>query len=279
MLAVARADLGMRGRPNRITRAYAKRNGAEYLTAPWCDQSITEWARRSGNAAAVLPKGDRAFTVWHAQDGKDLGRWHAGTAENIRRFAEPGDIVFFDWGGTNDIGAIDHVGLIERVLPDGRIVTVEANTGGGDGAVLRRVRGPEVIAGIFKPDYSKEDDMPLNDADLKKVANAVYARFTGTVTKDVWAAKQGILDAGQELDPRTFIRQAWAYAKDGYARDREILARLDAQNATIQTLAAALADRDGAVDVEALMVRIREAINGIKVRLDTSQGADGPAVG
>ncbi|MFD9950492.1 CHAP domain-containing protein [Nonomuraea sp. NPDC059023] len=150
MLTAARATLGTQGRPNGITRAYATRHGAAFLTAPWCNMSVTEWARRSDNAAAVLPRGDRAYTVWHAQDGKELRRWFAGTADNLRKHAKPGAIVFFDWSRSDSIGAIDHVGIVERNLGDGRIQTIEGNT---RDACRRRVRAASVIAGFWNPPY------------------------------------------------------------------------------------------------------------------------------
>ncbi|MFI7630286.1 CHAP domain-containing protein [Microbispora rosea] len=262
MLAAARKDIGLVGRPNHITKAYAKAHGSEYLSAPWCDMSVTHWAHESGNTTAVLPEGDRAYTVAHAQDGKDAGRWYPGTAANIRAHAAPGDIVFFDWGGTNTIGAIDHVGVVEVNLGDGRIQTIEGNTGD---ACKRRVRGPEVIAGIFKPDYEGED-MPS----AKEVADAVYDRLTGTVTKDVWAAREGILDVGQKLDPKTAFRQIWAYSKDGYAQSRAIRAELGALNAAVKTLADALAQRDTAIDADALVERIRQEISNVVVHLSTA---------
>ncbi|GAA3721003.1 hypothetical protein GCM10022224_103550 [Nonomuraea antimicrobica] len=159
MLAEARAALGMAGRPNQITREYAARHGSVYLFAPWCNMSITHWARRSGNASAVLPAGDRAYTVWHAQDGERLGRWHKGTAANIKRYAKPGTVIFFDWDGRDDIQAIDHVGIVERNLDDGRVQTIEGNT---SNSCKRRVRGPAVIAGFWTPDY-EEDEVDVND--------------------------------------------------------------------------------------------------------------------
>lgn len=152
MLAAARWDLGLAGRPNRVTREYAARHGGAFLRAPWCNMSVTHWARESGNTAAVLPDGDRAYTVWHAQDGQRLGRWYAGTATNIRAHARPGAIVFFDWAGTDQVGAIDHVGVVELVLDDGRVQTIEGNTAD---ACKRRVRGPSVIAGFWNPPYEK----------------------------------------------------------------------------------------------------------------------------
>lgn len=152
MIAAARKSLGMSGRPNTITREYASRHGNEFLRASWCDMAITYWARHSGNAAAVLPGGDRAYTVWHAQDFQKIGRWYSGTTANVNR-AKPGDIVFFDWSGSDSIGAIDHVGVVEKVLGGGRLQTIEGNT---SDSVRRRIRYSGDIAGYGRPAY--EDD-------------------------------------------------------------------------------------------------------------------------
>ncbi|MFI0370225.1 peptidoglycan-binding protein [Actinomadura sp. 1N219] len=149
MIAEARRSIGMSGRPNKITKEYAKRHGDEFLRASWCDMAVTYWARHSGNTSAVLPGGDRAYTVWHAQDFQKAGRWHSGTTASVNQ-AKPGDIVFFDWGATNAIGAIDHVGVVEKVLGGGRLQTIEANTGD---ACKRRVRSSSVIAGYGRPAY------------------------------------------------------------------------------------------------------------------------------
>jgi CHAP domain/Putative peptidoglycan binding domain len=153
MLAEARKSLGTSGRPNTITKEYAARHGDEFLKASWCDMAITYWARHSGNASAVLPAGDRAYTPWHAEDFQKAGRWHTGTTAQVDA-AKPGDIVFFDWGASNSISAIDHVGVVEKALGGGRVQTIEGNT---SDACKRRVRGADVIAGYGRPDYSGED--------------------------------------------------------------------------------------------------------------------------
>ncbi|WP_084265268.1 CHAP domain-containing protein [Actinomadura macra] len=170
MLVEARKSLGMSGRPNKITREYASRHGDEFLRASWCDMAVTFWARHSGNADAVLLSGDRAYTVWHAEDFQRAGRWRKGTTAEVNR-AKPGDIVFFDWGATNSVDDIDHVGVVEKVLGGGRLQTIEANTGD---ACLRRVRSANVIAGYGRPAYSEEDDMPLSSDDLKKIRDIVW---------------------------------------------------------------------------------------------------------
>jgi CHAP domain len=166
MLAEARRSLGTRGRPNYITTDYAKRHGSGFLRAAWCDMAVTYWARASGNTKAVLPGGDRAYTVYHAQDFQKAGRWHKGTAAEVNK-AEPGDIVFFDWGATDSVGAIDHVGVVEKALGGGRVQTIEGNTGD---QCLRRVRAAGVIAGYGRPAYagegSKEEETLKTIVDL-----------------------------------------------------------------------------------------------------------------
>ncbi|GAA2078892.1 hypothetical protein [Actinomadura alba] len=102
MLIEVRKHVGL-GEPNFIQAWYRERNGNDYAgNFPWCDAFVTYCAYRSGNHKAVCPAGDRAYTVWHAQDFQNLGRWHPGTAVNVDR-ARPGDVVFFDWGNTDVI--------------------------------------------------------------------------------------------------------------------------------------------------------------------------------
>lgn len=107
----------------------------------------------------------------------------------------------------------------------------------------------------------KGEDMSVTESDAKKIANAVFDRFTHVVPADVWAAREGILAEGQKIDPRTAFRQIWAYGKANYAT-------LAAQNATIRELASAVAQREGHIDVDALVSRIEAAIQRVTVRLE-----------
>ncbi|MFI7470509.1 CHAP domain-containing protein [Nonomuraea sp. NPDC049646] len=158
MLDRMRSALGW-GEPNPVHRWYSARNGPEFASGsvPWCQMTVTWAAYLSGNYEAVCPNGDRAYTVWGAGDGERLGLWHSGTAANIKKFAGPGAIVYFDWGGTNTRSKVDHVGVVERVLDDGRVVTIEGNT---DNACKRRVRAADVIAGFWCPKYPAGGDTP-----------------------------------------------------------------------------------------------------------------------
>lgn len=147
MLAEARKSLGL-GEPNYIQAWYNRTvdnlGGGNWA---WCAAAVSYWAAHSGNGAAIKP---RAYTVYMAQDMQRAGRWHAGTTANVNA-ARPGDIVFFDWGLSNSIGSIDHVGIVEKPLGGGRVQTIEGNT---SDQCLRRVRSSSVIAGLGRPAYS-----------------------------------------------------------------------------------------------------------------------------
>ncbi|MEV0584120.1 CHAP domain-containing protein [Nonomuraea sp. NPDC050310] len=249
MLAAAVADLGMAGRPNPVTREYAARHGNEYLEAPWCQMGVTRWAHKSGNAAAVLPAGDRAYTVWHAEDGARLGLWHPGTAEALREHARPGAVIYFDWAGTDRRAAIDHVGIVERNLGDGRVQTIEANTGD---ACKRRVRGPSVIAGFWNPPYEKEDDVGAKEM----WQHELKVPF-GSAENPSWQAGNLLVNA-----VKLVLEQRKTLAELG--------AKVDAQTAAIQAMAEAMARQDSEIDVEALVARIQQEIGRIQVRLDVS---------
>jgi hypothetical protein len=157
MVAKARKTIGL-GEPNYIQTWYEAKVGYNLGgNWAWCDAAVSYWAYHSGNEKAVCPKGPRAYTVYHAQDGKNLGLWYSGTAANLKAHAKPGAIIFFDWSGSNSIGAIDHVGIVEKNLGDGRVQTIEGNTGN---ACRRRVRGPGETAGFFNPRYAASKPAP-----------------------------------------------------------------------------------------------------------------------
>lgn len=224
LLAEARKSLGM-GEPNKIQSWYRERNGSAYGgNFAWCDAAVTYWARHSDNDA-VLPGGDRAYTVYHAQDFQRAGRWRSGTSANTAS-AKPGDIVFFDWGGSNSIWNIDHVGVVERPLSDGRVQTIEGNTAN---VCARRVRGSGVIAGFGRPAYSGTDDwmeaivkkLPLlkrgaTGEHVQTLRGLLLARshpevktvegpFDATVEKAVRAVQTwGKVDVDGEVGPQTW---------------------------------------------------------------------------
>jgi hypothetical protein len=133
------------GSQNKVQAWYRNRNGAEYSgNFAWCDASITWAAVQSGNYDAVCHGKDYAYTVAHAARFQAAGEWHTDVA-GIQR----GDIVFFDWSGTNSIGAIDHVGIVTSVSGS-TVYTVEGNIGN---VCARKVRYSNYIVGYGRPKY------------------------------------------------------------------------------------------------------------------------------
>ena len=72
-----------------------------------------------------------------------------------------GDIMFFHWDDeksnwVDGCYSLDHVGIVESVNSDGTYTTIEGNTGGGNGKVMRRTRYLSEISCAGRPDYLPE---------------------------------------------------------------------------------------------------------------------------
>jgi hypothetical protein len=146
MLAEARRHIGYReGKTTPFGIWYGDQvHSSAYDSAAWCDMFLSYCAAVTDNGPAV---GRFAYTPSHVNWFKSLGRWHNGKAG-----ARAGDLVFFDWDG----GVVDHVGIVEKVLSDGRLQTIEGNT---SDACLRRVRSGS-IAGYGRPAYTATPPAP-----------------------------------------------------------------------------------------------------------------------
>jgi hypothetical protein len=116
----------------------------------WCDMAVSFVGHQSGNGRVV---GRFALTTAHAAWAKRMGRWRYGVAG-----IKPGDIVFYDFGGTHKIANIDHVGILEG-RRKGHFVTLEGNVGN---QYKRMIRSSGIIAGYFRPKY--DDAAPLPPA-------------------------------------------------------------------------------------------------------------------
>jgi hypothetical protein len=151
MLKVARSQLGQGEHPPGSNHTkygdwYASKVGNPAFAATfWCDEFVSWCADQAGAAKAV---GRFAYTPSHAGWFRDNGRW--GPTPRV------GAIIFFDWGGSHTISAIDHVGIVEAVRLDGSVVTIEGNT---SDAVMRRVRRTG-IAGYGYPAYTAAPKPP-----------------------------------------------------------------------------------------------------------------------
>ncbi len=129
MVALAQAELGQAEQPpgsNDSPRI------AEYRTAtagsgvgPWCNFFVSWAARQAGAPLGEQGQGFGAVAAtwdWAQRTGRALP---AGQAP------APGDLIV--WDGR-------HIGIVEQVLPDGRIQTIEGNS---SNQVARRTYGPD----------------------------------------------------------------------------------------------------------------------------------------
>lgn len=116
----------------------------------WCEVFV-QWVFDQAGASSLL-FGKTASCGYAAKYFQDHNRL---VTSGFKR----GDVVFFHW--TQERSTLvpgtyvsDHVGIIERINSDGSLVTIEGNTGGGNGEVMRRNRSLSVVSCAGRPDYS-----------------------------------------------------------------------------------------------------------------------------
>lgn len=177
VVRIALAEVGYTEGPNNANK-YARDNG-QVDNQAWCG-SFTDWVLRraglTGEPSSVwTPSGLIAYRK-------------AGRAIDRNGPVAPGDIVYFDWGGTTDASKVDHVGIVVATRPDGQVETVEGNTSpssagsqSNGGGVHRRVRPRHVIAGFGRPAYSAAsrpttDPTPDQVAAFRRYAAAILQR-------------------------------------------------------------------------------------------------------
>ncbi len=150
VLNIARSQLGYREAPGNRTK-FGRWYGMNGVA--WCDIFVS-WVGVQANARDII--GRAAYTPAHAQWFRQQGRW----GHTPRR----GAIAFFDF--PDGLHRIQHVGIVESVRRDGRIVTIEGNTSKGfwgsqshGGGVYRRVRSTRLVVGYGYPKYGTERDV------------------------------------------------------------------------------------------------------------------------
>ena len=147
-LAACRHELGYRERSGNRTKYAAMAGHPD--GQPWCATFLVAMARRVG---LRLPS-ESAYTPAMAQGFRD-----DVDARGVRRWStipKVGALAFYQWPS---LGRIAHVGVIEAVRADGRLVVLEGNTdeagGRTGGQVMRKVRARTYIVGYGYPRYAE----------------------------------------------------------------------------------------------------------------------------
>lgn len=165
---------------------------------------------------------------------KKLGAW----VEDENRTPNPGDIIFYDWQDTgkgDNLGAADHVGIVEKVA-DGKITVIEGNHDGTDAdridGVERRVItvNARYIRGYGVPKYDAPPAASKTDAngvDYAAARSDAYNNKVYTVTASALNMRAGagtgkkvlkVLKRGERLECYGYYTKVgadvWLYVKD-----------------------------------------------------------------
>lgn len=190
VVELARREIGITEKPagsNHVkynTAYYGKEvSGGAY---PWCCVFLWWLFQKAGTPALFFGGGKTASCGALAQYAKRKGCF-------VNQGYRSGDLVFFRFSGKT----IQHVGIVERVLPDGTLVTVEGNTGNlsdaNGGAVMRRTRSPALAVGAYRPAYEEE----------------IMTQEQFNLMMETW------LQQREEKDPSAFSAEARAWAESG----------------------------------------------------------------
>lgn len=190
LLKVARKQIGIKEIPpnsNNVrfnTWYYGREvSGAAY---PWC-QVFVAWC--CDQAGVKLPiRTASCGALMNA--AKKAGMW---VVSDFR----PGDLVIFDWSGQQK--TTNHVGIVEEILPDYGVQTIEGNTSTSNnsngGEVMRRKRHMKYIIGAVRPNYDveKEETMDISKlTDEQAYEILVKAqRHAATLTEPTWSQNEG----------------------------------------------------------------------------------------
>lgn len=101
---------------------------------------------------------------------------------------QPGDVVIFDFSGKRS--TTQHCGIVEAVLPDFGVQSIEGNTSSGDvgsqdngGGVFRRRRAQKYIIGAVRPKFEEE---PMTGKEIYDALNA----YLKTQSVPAWATEE-----------------------------------------------------------------------------------------
>lgn len=212
--------------------------------------------------------GNRHFYGFEAINlGDNKDPWPAIQVEAIVR-ASAALCRAHGWGEDGDTSVIGHKEWTnQKIDPRGPLV-------GGGTLTMSLIRG-RVAERLQHPASwdPEEDDVALTTDDVDRIAAATIAKLLaggGALELDdvrrIWTT-DGILPAPVEGTDNPH----WAphsYMRDTNRRLRAVQAKLDAQDAAIAALAAALAEHDEQIDADALVSKIKEAIASIDVRIE-----------
>ena len=215
VLRVARGEIGTVEAPKNSNRTrYGEAYG--WNGVAWCVIFLW-WCFREAGASGLFYDGGRtascaALRAWAQRSG----HWVTGGYR-------PGDLVQLDFDRDRQA---DHIAIVEAVLPDGTLQTIEGNTSAGNsgsqsngGGVFRRLRGVALAVGAVRPEYEEEtmdiDKLieSMTDKQLSRLAERTQAALG---RRPVSRTMQGLLAEARGAgitdgtDPNAYCTRAQA---------------------------------------------------------------------
>lgn len=179
VLDIAGQEVGYREGPNNLNK-YSAAYGEPHSS--WCGY-FTRWVMEQAGMTITYDGANgtepsAVFTPNGAIQYHALGRWTGRNGIPL-----PGDLAFFDFQGSENIGGnVDHVGFVHSLNADGTVNTIEGNTIGTDngnqaagGGVWRKIRKRSVIVGFGRPLYAPaaKPPPPFDWAALARLAAVI----------------------------------------------------------------------------------------------------------
>jgi Putative peptidoglycan binding domain/CHAP domain len=153
LLRYARSQIGYVERPVNRTK-YGRQFGQDGIF--WCMAFVWACFENSDNKGLVIKTASTRELYKAAKARQRNMTWLGPTATPM-----PGDLVEFDMGGPEPV---NHIGIVERRLPDGRLVCIEGNTGGrgpggerNGGMVARKIRDRRHVVNFVRPNFTGAD--------------------------------------------------------------------------------------------------------------------------
>lgn len=193
VLTVARSYIGVKESPANSNRTmFGEWYG--WNGVAWCAIFVSYCFYKAGmKLPPIQSQKGFAYCPYGVKYYKDKGKFDKNP--------KVGDIVFFDWQGD---GVSDHVGIVEKVLGNNKIVSIEGNTSfsnnSNGGEVMRRTRNLSTIQGFAHPDYNNTSTHSDSDAPSWP---GYYITLTSPLQRgpDIKEWQEQMIENGYDLGP------------------------------------------------------------------------------
>jgi hypothetical protein len=198
---------------------------------PWCS-TFQDWVFQKTfgkeSAAALLGGSSSQPSTWGRAKKLMAGAggytWNNGGAGVD---PQPGDLVFFKFGGASHNNPTNHIGLVTGVNDDGTVNTIEGNTsmsvgnqrmGGRVARKTRKYKGGGSIVGFGRPDWSQIGATATNatqdDGQLKPGEQAGIMDTLGSLERGLETVHRGTRAAGNIKRSAEAMKRTMAHTKE-----------------------------------------------------------------